>query len=343
MNIINPKIRLSVWDAVEDNVNNKPKSQQVDKQPSSTKNASTPRHVKVNMNDIANASKKNPRKGGLCIKCCLAFLILLLIIAAGVVPAVVIIILKSDITTTTMATTTIACVSGLTATSSGACVNTQIDFNNCGSVAYACSSNYTSCSGGLCSTTPAVMLSGAIGVPGFNSSISSIDDAITTVTLPLNITLYNYTTNNITVSSNGVICLGICSTDYSNGNLSSSSFGGPTVFGFWDDLFITTGTSQAIYYAISGTAPNRITTFEFYESSYASSTQYYHFQVIFYENLPNIVKCFYFDMSDGGASATIGIQASASGPSVTYSEDQANAVIYNTSLIFNTNTGTFTG
>ena len=57
-----------------------------------------------------------------------------------------------------------------------------------------------------------------------------------------------------------------------------------------------------------GTAPNRITTFEFYESSYASSTQYYHFQIIFYENLPNIVKYFYYEMSDGRINATIGIQ-----------------------------------
>lgn len=77
----------------------------------------------------------------------------------------------------------------------------------------------------------------------------------------------------------------------------------------WDDLFIYTGTSQTIYYATSGTAPNRITTFEFYESYFGQSTRYYHFQIIFYENLPNIVKCVYFDMTDNGAGATIGVQS----------------------------------
>ncbi len=41
---------------------------------------------------------------------------------------------------------------------------------------------------------------------------------------------------------------------------------------------------------------------------HCSNNQYYHFQIIFYENLSNIVKCFYFEMSDGGVSATIGIQ-----------------------------------
>ena len=79
-----------------------------------------------------------------------------------------------------------------------------------------------------------------------------------------------------------------------------SGYRGPTVFGFWDDL--------KIYYGISGTAPNRITTFEFYESHFSAPTQYYHLQIIFYENLPNIVTCFYMETFDGGASATIGVQ-----------------------------------
>ena len=80
------------------------------------------------------------------------------------------------------------------------------------------------------------------------------------------------------------------------------------MFGLWDDLKIYIGTAQTIYYAVNGATPNRITTFEFYESNFGSSVQYYHFQIIFYENLPNIVKLFYFEMSDGGVGATIGLQ-----------------------------------
>jgi hypothetical protein len=90
--------------------------------------------------------------------------------------------------------------------------------------------------------------------------------------------------------------------------LPTSSFGGPTAFGYWDDLMIYAGTSQNVYYNVIGTAPNRTTTFEFYESHYAQSTQYYHFQIQFYENLPGIVKFIYLQATDGGASATIGVQ-----------------------------------
>ncbi|UJR07520.1 hypothetical protein I4U23_011809 [Adineta vaga] len=290
------------------------------------------------------------------IKFLLGSLILLFVVSAIVLPAVLVTLLRSTTTTTTTSiglttttttasTTTVTCATGYTLTPSSTCVNTMIDFNNCGTVGYVCSSNYTSCSAGVCSTRPAVALAGAIPVPGFNTTINSIDDATTVVTLPLNITLYNYTTNRITVSSNGVVCLGSCSTSYSNTNLPSSSFGGPTVFGYWDDLMIARNTSQTIYYGVSGTAPNRITTFEFYESHYSSSTQYYHFQIIFNENQSNVVKCFYFDMSNGGATGTIGIQgiSSASGSSILHAYNQLNAVSYNTTLTFDTNTGILTG
>jgi hypothetical protein len=97
---------------------------------------------------------------------------------------------------------TVTCASGYNQTSSGTCVNTQIDFNNCGSIGYVCPSNYTSCSTGSCSTRPSVQLVGAVAVSGWGNMI--IDDAIVRVILPVSITLYNYTANNVSVSSNGV-------------------------------------------------------------------------------------------------------------------------------------------
>ncbi len=56
-------------------------------------------------------------------------------------------------------------------------------------------------------------------------------------------------------------------------------------------------------------APNRTTTFEFITTHYNQSNEYYHFQIIFFENLPNIVKYVYFEASDGGNSSTIGVQS----------------------------------
>lgn len=98
---------------------------------------------------------------------------------------------------------TVTCASGYVQTSSGICVNTQIDFNNCGSIGYVCTSNYISCSAGVCSTRPAVQLPGAIGVPGWTNTLNDVDNATVAVTLPISITLYNITTNNVK-TSNGV-------------------------------------------------------------------------------------------------------------------------------------------
>lgn len=166
------------------------------------------------------------------------------------------------------------------------------------------------------------------------------------------------------------VCLGGCSSAYSNTALPSSSFSGPTAFGYWDDLYIYAGTSESVYYGTTGTAPNRNMVFEFYMSHYGASSQYYHFQIVFYENTPGVVRYYYYQDSDGGSSATIGTQgmllminsfsitryfflffsASRSGLSMTYAYNHANAVPVGTSgqttptltLTFNTNTNTYT-
>ncbi|CAF4166568.1 unnamed protein product [Adineta steineri] len=241
-------------------------------------------------------------------------------------------------TTTTVATTTI-CPAGYVPTSSGTCVNTLLDFNNCGSVGYVCPSTNSSCSGGTC-TTRSVQLVGAVAVSALMGS--NFDDSTGVITLPLSITLYNYSSNSITVTSNGVLCLGSCSNSYSATSLPSASFAGPTVFGLWTDLYIYAGTVQGIYYGVSGSAPNRTITFEFMEGTNGNMIFYNQFQIIFYENLPNIVKCFYIVTNCGTRLPTVGVQQSGTGPQITYSAGQLNPVAAGTTITFNTNTGTYT-
>ncbi|CAM4771001.1 unnamed protein product [Rotaria magnacalcarata] len=72
---------------------------------------------------------------------------------------------------------------------------------------------------------------------------------------------------------------------YTNTNLPTNSFGGPTAFGYWDDLMIYAGTSQSVYYSVSGTSPNQLATFEYYMSHYGQPTQYYHFQILLYKKM----------------------------------------------------------
>ncbi|CAF0784108.1 unnamed protein product [Adineta steineri] len=243
-------------------------------------------------------------------------------------------------TSTSTTTTTVSCAPGFSATQSAKCVDILSNLYNCGSIGYVCSSNYTICSAGICKTAPTIQLSGAIPIPAWVGVTT--DDDIQQVSLPVNVTLYNYSTDSVTVSSNGLLCLGSCTDAYANQKLPTTSVGGPTAFVFWYDLAIYSGTAQMVYYATIGTAPNRITGFEFYTTSSTYPSNYYHFQILFYENLPNIVEYVYFEISDGGSLATIGVQQPSSGPSITYSVNQAFAVAYNTTLLFDTNEGTYT-
>lgn len=59
---------------------------------------------------------------------------------------------------------------------------------------------------------------------------------------------------------------------------------------------------------VAGTAPSRQLIFEYYTSYIGTTTQYYHFQIVFYENMPNVVAFHYYQASSGGSSATIGLQ-----------------------------------
>lgn len=82
----------------------------------------------------------------------------------------------------------------------------MIDFDNCGTVGYVCPSNYTSCSVGVCSSAPKVQLRNSTSI--WTASINgSVDDKYFSTKLPFNVTLYSTTTDNISVTTNGVSSL----------------------------------------------------------------------------------------------------------------------------------------
>ena len=105
-----------------------------------------------------------------------------------------------------------------------------------------------------------------------------------------------------------VLCFGGCATTYTESTLPANVFNGVTLFPFWDDLYIYGNTSQGIYYQSKGETGNREMIFEYYMSHYIQPNQFYHFQVIFFENNPGIVQYKYFDATDGGDTCTIGVQ-----------------------------------
>lgn len=83
---------------------------------------------------------------------------------------------------------------------------------------------------------------------------------------------------------------------------------GTAVLPYWDDLYIYSKTWQGIYFATQGNAPTRTLTFEYYTSHYGSPNEFYHFQVVFFEAIPNTVQFIYFDIYDLCASCTVGVQ-----------------------------------
>ena len=106
-----------------------------------------------------------------------------------------------------------------------------------------------------------------------------------------------------------MICFGGCSTTFTETALPTTAFSGVTLLPYWDDLYFYENTSQGIYYQAQGSTPNRTLTFEYYCSHYLQSSDYYHFQVIYFENMPNVIQFIYYEATDGGASATIGVQS----------------------------------
>jgi hypothetical protein len=88
-------------------------------------------------------------------------------------------------------------------TPSATCANMLIDRNNCGKIGHKCNSTYKSCSSGVCGMAPIVQLTEPIIIwqGALNGSKAYGESG---VTLPMNITLYNTTTNYVSVTVDGV-------------------------------------------------------------------------------------------------------------------------------------------
>ncbi|KAI7472904.1 uracil-DNA glycosylase [Hortaea werneckii] len=139
------------------------------------------------------------------------------------------------------------------------------------------------------------------------SSVDDDDVVSSEIELPFQVWLYSQSSANVRVSTNGVVGFTTLNNEFDNINLpyfgfsncsdipqedgsgSDTCFTDTAALALWADLYIYNGTQQGIYYEITGTAPNRQVTFEFYESLYSDPTQSYHFLVHFLEASPNYV------------------------------------------------------
>ncbi|RMY22458.1 hypothetical protein D0867_02699 [Hortaea werneckii] len=192
------------------------------------------------------------------------------------------------------------------------------------------------------------------------SSVDYDDVVSSEIELPFQIWLYSQSSVNVRVSTNGVVGFTTLNNEFDNidlpyfgfsncstipsedGSGSDTCFTDTAALPLWTDLYIYNGTQQGIYYEITGTAPNRQVSFEFYESLYSDPTQSYHFLVHFLEASPNYVTFQYLDISDWGCTATVGVE-SLSGGSRYSQYSYLQGVIYpGLQITFNTNTGSNT-
>ncbi|KAH0340539.1 hypothetical protein KCU81_g6806, partial [Aureobasidium melanogenum] len=174
----------------------------------------------------------------------------------------------------------------------------------------------------ICIAAPTVALASPTAI--FNSSAAHDDDLAWRV-MPFAINLCGYNFTNVTVSVNGVLGFGITNS-YSPSSLpqySALSPSGYALMPFWADLYIYQGTAQGIYYEVDGTSPSRILTFEYYASYYQQSNNYYHFQVLFYENNTGSFTFKYLNITDSGANAVVGYQCQPKSKYKQYSSKQA--------------------
>lgn len=168
---------------------------------------------------------------------------------------------------------------------------------------------------------------GALGQPCTNYRFSSVpgpaivpattdignhcDDCTTNLSFPFPVTLYGISYTNAAVSSNGVIQFGFSSGTWTNECLPTSSFSGPAILAYWDDLETDVYADSGIFTRIDGVAPNRTFDIE-WRVAYFPSFGNANFVVRFYEN-QNRFEVLYGAMSNR-TGGTIGVQAGPTGP-----------------------------
>jgi hypothetical protein len=161
---------------------------------------------------------------------------------------------------------------------------------------------------------------GTMGNPDYPSGTSNTgshcDDCTTLVNFPFPVKFYGETYNSAYVSSNGNVQFTGNSPSASNACLPNPDFGA-AIFAFQTDLRTNSSDfSDQILTGVSGVAPGRLFTIDFH-LRYFNSADQAHFAIYFQEGADFRVA--HYSSTDNGASAVLGVQASATGPYTQYS------------------------
>gem|GEM_PF-1147622 len=144
------------------------------------------------------------------------------------------------------------------------------------------------------------------------------DDSSAQITAPFMIQFGGGSFTELFISSNGNLNFTGSFTEFSNASIPTSQIA-TLVAPFWDDLFAVSGTSQNVFWEVTGTAPTRELVIEWRDvrryDCRTNSTATVKFQVVFFEGRSDILFN-YADATFGGACtsadrgglATVGVQ-----------------------------------
>jgi hypothetical protein len=190
----------------------------------------------------------------------------------------------------------------VTATGTEEAVATVTDYSDC-------NLRPTTCDNG---TSTARLIAGS-----FTNSTEDIDDAYYQVDLDFPICIYDDCSTRVFPTTNGLLSLGtqnVGINDYVNRQLPAEN-GQGVLSAYWDDLYIHKGQSQYMDYSVCGPDGNRTVTFDWRMGRYNASSNgpLYSWSATFYEDRPSRVFLKYFNTTDQGASATVGIEGRTNG------------------------------
>lgn len=202
-----------------------------------------------------------------------------------------------------------------------ACVAASVGLSSAASAQGPCSSP------GLVYTNAGLLpSSGGTLIPG---SANVDDNAFVLPTPPFPLRFNGQSYTSASVSTNGVLQLGpgLVSVAFLNGSLPTGSLG-TAICPFWDDLvtFTDLTATNGIYINTTGGSPNRVFEVRWQVAHITDQGNPFAFSVYFFESTsgPDFIIA-YDPVATAlarGSSATVGVQASASGPASTYSLNQ---------------------
>lgn len=162
------------------------------------------------------------------------------------------------------------------------------------------------------------------------TALSLTDDSSAEIPIGFDFKFYGITYSSINVSSNGYLIFDSDSRDFTNDPIPSVNTPDNIIAPFWDDLNPSSGGQ--IYYLVTGTAPNRTLTIEWYQVPEYQNIGAATFEVTLYESSNEIVfryedVFFEDDLFNWGRRATVGVEGPGGLYGTQYSYDSAS--LYN--------------